>query len=50
MVEATFLGNLVDYQIEAAGLTLRVQRPAGEQFEVGEAVLIEPTAPGVVVE
>jgi iron(III) transport system ATP-binding protein len=37
--EAIFLGSLNDYQVAVDGLRLRVQAPASDQFEVGEAVL-----------
>jgi iron(III) transport system ATP-binding protein len=36
--ERTYLGNLVDYQVEASGLTLRVQAHHAALFEVGAPV------------
>jgi iron(III) transport system ATP-binding protein len=38
--EAVFLGNFNDYQVTVDGLRLRVQAPASDQFEVGEAVFL----------
>jgi iron(III) transport system ATP-binding protein len=38
ILDRTYLGNLVDYQVEAAGLTLRVQGHHAELFEVGASV------------
>jgi hypothetical protein len=39
--EAIFLGSMNDYQVAVDGLRLRVQAPASDQFEVGEAVLLK---------
>ena len=38
VVEATFLGNIVDYQIDAGGLLLRVQTDRHVIQEVGSRV------------
>ncbi|MFN8637385.1 MAG: ABC transporter ATP-binding protein [Chloroflexota bacterium] len=38
--DAVFLGSFNDYQVAVDGLRLRVQAPAGDQFEVGEAVML----------
>ncbi len=38
VAEATFLGNLNDYQLAGAGLRLRVQAQSHEIFEVGQRV------------
>ena len=38
--EAVFLGSFNDYQVAVDGLRLRVQAPASDQFDVGEAVLL----------
>jgi iron(III) transport system ATP-binding protein len=39
--EAVFLGSLNDYQVAVDGLRLRVQAPASDHFDVGEAVLLK---------
>jgi len=39
--EAVFLGNFNDYQVAVDGLRFRVQAPASDQFEVGEAVFLK---------
>ena len=38
--EAVFLGSFNDYQVAVDGLRLRVQAPAADQFDVGEAVFL----------
>jgi iron(III) transport system ATP-binding protein len=38
--EAVFLGSFNDYQVAVDGLRLRVQAPASDQFDVGEAVFL----------
>jgi iron(III) transport system ATP-binding protein len=38
--EAVFLGSFNDYQVAVDGLRLRVQAPASDQFDVGEAVCL----------
>jgi iron(III) transport system ATP-binding protein len=38
--EAVFLGSFNDYQVAVDGLRLRVQAPASDEFNVGEAVLL----------
>ncbi len=38
--ERTYLGNLIDYQVDAAGLTLRVQAHHAALFEVGSPVSV----------
>ncbi len=38
--ERTYLGNLIDYQVEAAGLTLRVQAHHAALFEPGAPVAV----------
>jgi iron(III) transport system ATP-binding protein len=48
--EAIFLGNFNDYQVGVDGLRLRVQAPAAEQFEVGEAVCLRLTGPSAAVQ
>jgi iron(III) transport system ATP-binding protein len=42
--DRTYLGNLVDYQVEAAGLTLRVQAHHAALFEVGTPVTLRVDA------
>jgi iron(III) transport system ATP-binding protein len=42
--ERTYLGNLVDYQVEASGLTLRVQAHHAALFEVGAPVALRVDA------
>jgi iron(III) transport system ATP-binding protein len=42
--DRTYLGNLVDYQVEAPGLTLRVQAHHAALFEVGAPVALRVDA------
>jgi iron(III) transport system ATP-binding protein len=39
--EAIFLGSFNDYQVAVDDLRLRVQAPASDQFDIGEAVLLK---------
>ena len=48
--ESTFLGSFNDYQVALDGVRLRVQAPAAELFEVGEAVWLRVTGRCVAVE
>jgi iron(III) transport system ATP-binding protein len=49
VAEATFLGNLNDYQVTCAPLRLRVQAHAQEVFEVGQPVYVRIDAERCVV-
>jgi ABC-type Fe3+/spermidine/putrescine transport system ATPase subunit len=42
--ERTYLGNLVDYQVEASSLTLRIQAHHAALFEVGAPVALRVDA------